>query len=65
MTTPANKQLCFDFMDTMPKQLNPSAEYAAYLRSIRDERPPTSNLTGGSDATETQGPKAVSTYRKI
>ena len=40
MTTSADKQqLCFDFMNTMPKQLSPSAEYAAYLRSIRDENP--------------------------
>ena len=36
-----DNQLCFEFMHTTPKQLSPRA-YAAYLRSIRDEKPATS-----------------------
>ena len=60
MPTTDNKQLCFDFMNE-PKQLSPKAEYAAYLRSIRDQQ---SNLKGGSHGTaKTKRPKKLSARR--
>ena len=56
MTPDDGKQLSFDFMNG-PKQLSPKAEYAAYLRSIRDQSP---NLKGGSHGTaKTQGRESV------
>ena len=63
MTTSASKQLSFAFMDTTPEQLSPQAEYAAYLNSIRDKNPLT--VKGTDNVTKTQGPKDVSTHRKV
>lgn len=40
---PDDKQLSFDFMSE-PEQLSPKAEYRAYLRSIRDEKPQATNM---------------------
>jgi hypothetical protein len=65
MASTGSKQLCFDFMETTPKQLSPRVEYAAYLRSIRDETIPP-NAKGVSHATtQPKGRKVVSAHRKV
>jgi hypothetical protein len=63
MTAATSKQLCFDFMHTTPEQLDPRTEYAAYLRSIRDEE--SSNPTGGNDVVAKTKSKVVSTYSEV
>jgi hypothetical protein len=58
-----DKQLSFDFMHVTPKQRSPQAEYAAYVRSIRDEKPPT--VKGTDNVTQTQRRKDVRFRRKV
>jgi hypothetical protein len=58
-----NHQLCFDFMRTASKQLSPKAEYRAYLRSIRDQKP--EGEKGESDVTQTERQKVIHSGRKV
>ena len=62
--TETDRQLRFDFMDTVPEQLSPRAEYAAYLLSIRDEKP-TLKSKGGSHAAKEKGSKEFLARRKV
>ena len=65
MASTKNEQLRFGFMSTTPEVLSPRAEYAAYLRSVRDEKPSTLDLRGGNRVAKTKRPKVVLARRKI